>query len=286
MSVKNSGDGCGFLPNGGLFPAAGSGYRVGMTSVNSPDPAPFDLLDPDAPGPALLLCDHASNAVPAWCAGGDLGLSAADMARHIAWDPGAAGVTRRLAQELRAPAVMSRFSRLVIDPNRGADDPTLVMKLYDGSIIPANRDAGPAEVARRRALAYDPYHDAIAARIDAMLARGTIPHLVSIHSFAPKLRGKPPRPWHVGVLWAHDDRLAPPLIARLRAEGDLVVGDNEPYTGRLEGDCMDRHGTRRGLPHVLIELRNDLIADAPGQAAWAARLARLLAGLIPVAADA
>lgn len=241
----------------------------------------FELLDPDAPGPALVLCDHASNAVPEWCAGGDLGLSAADMGRHIAWDPGAAGVSRRLAQELGAPAVLSTFSRLVIDPNRGPDDPTLLMKLYDGSIIPANRNADEAEVARRRQLAYDPYHDAITGQIDTMLARGTTPHLVAIHSFTPKLRGKPPRPWHVAVLYGRDDRLARPLIEALRAEGDLIVGDNEPYTGDLEGDCMDRHGTKRDLPHVLVEVRNDLIADTPGQAAWAARLARVLSAVLP-----
>ncbi len=253
-----------------------------MTTAAATDHPAYEVLNPDAAGPALLLCDHASNAVPDWCAGGDLGLSAADMARHIAWDPGAAGVTRRMSLEMGAPAVLSRFSRLVIDPNRGTDDPTLLMKLYDGSIIPVNRTADPAEVARRRALAYDPYHDAITERIDAMLGRNVTPHLVSIHSFTPKLRGKPARPWHIGVLWSHDDRLALPLISRLRAEGDLVVGDNEPYTGQLEGDCMDRHGTKRALPHVLIEVRNDLIADEPGQAAWAARLSRILTDLIPL----
>ena len=253
-----------------------------MTTAAAHDHPAFEVLNPDAPGPALLLCDHASNVVPDWCAGGNLGLSAADMGRHIAWDPGAAGVTRRLSYEMGAPAVLSRFSRLVIDPNRGIDDPTLVRKLYDGSIIPANRAADAEEVARRRALVYDPYHDAITERIDAMLGRNVTPHLVSIHSFTPKLRGKPARPWHVGVLWAQDERLALPLIARLRAEGGLVVGDNEPYTGRLEGDCMDRHGTKRALPHVLIEVRNDLIADEPGQAAWAARLARIFSDLIPL----
>ncbi|NNU79606.1 N-formylglutamate amidohydrolase [Halovulum dunhuangense] len=243
------------------------------------DPA-FERLTPDAPGPALVLCDHATNHVPDWIPGGTLGLSDADMGRHIAHDVGAAGVARRLALELDAPAVLSRFSRLVIDPNRGADDPTLVMKLYDGSIIPANRHADEAEVARRRALAYDPYHDAITRTIDAMLARGTVPHIISIHSFTPQLRGKPPRPWHVGVLWDRDGRLAEPLIARLRAEPDLVVGDNEPYTGALRGDCMNVHGTRRGLPHVLIEIRNDLIAEPADQAAWAMRLAPILRDLI------
>ncbi len=245
---------------------------------------PFERLAPDAPGPALILGDHASNHVPSWCGGGDLGLSAGDMARHIAYDVGAEGVVRRLSALMHAPAVMSRFSRLVIDPNRGPDDPTLVMKLYDGSIIPANRHADAAEIARRRELAYDPYHDAITAQIDAMLANGVVPHIVSIHSFTPQLRSRPPRPWHVGVLWDRDDRLARPLIERLSIEPDLVVGDNQPYTGQLRGDCMYRHGTSRGLPHVLIEIRNDLIVTPDEQAAWAARLAPVLGDLIPVAA--
>lgn len=250
------------------------------TSPAVADPPPFELIRPDAPGPALILCDHASNAVPPSVCGGDLGLSAADMARHIAWDVGAAAVSRHLAAALDAPLVMSTFSRLVIDPNRGPDDPTLLMKLYDGSIIPGNRRADIAELTRRRAAFYDPYHDAITGQIDRMLEAGTTPRLISMHSFTPQLRGKPPRPWHVGVLWDRDGRLATPLIDRLRAEPDLVVGDNEPYTGHLEGDCMWRHGTMRGLPHVLIEIRNDLIADPAGQMAWAARLAPVLAELV------
>lgn len=242
---------------------------------------PYELLAPDAAGPALLVCDHATNIVPEGVNGGDLGLSAADMNRHIAYDVGAAGVTRRLALEMNAPAVLSRFSRLVIDPNRGEDDPTLLMKLYDGSIIPANRNADAAEVERRRLAYYAPYHVAVTGQIDRMLARGVTPQIVSVHSYTPQLRGKAFRPWHVGVLWDKDDRLARPLIDRLRAEKDLLIGDNEPYSGQLQGDSMYRHGTMRGLPHVLIEIRNDLITEQRDQAAWAARLAPILQGLMP-----
>lgn len=240
----------------------------------------YELIAPDAPGPALLVCDHASNAVPGDVNGGDLGLSAADMNRHIAFDVGAAGVTRRLAVEMNAPAVLGRFSRLVIDPNRGPDDPTLIMKLYDGSIIPANRYADSAEIARRRAAYYDPYHAAITGQIERMQANGTTPQLISVHSYTPQLRGKAPRPWHVGILWDQDGRLARPLIERLSAEPDLVVGDNQPYSGQLRGDSMYRHGTQRGLPHVLIEIRNDLIAEPRDQAAWAARLAPIFQDLL------
>ena len=244
---------------------------------------PFEILHDTAPGPALVLCDHASNRVPDSVGGGDLGLSAADMGRHIAFDVGAAGVAKALGDKLNAAVILSRFSRLVIDPNRGDDDPTLVMKLYDGSIIPENRRAGADEVARRKAAFYDPYHAAITRRLDAMEAAGQVPHLFSIHSFTPQFRGRPVRPWHVGILWDRDGRLAQPLIARLQAEPDLVVGDNEPYSGQLQGDCMYRHGTLRGLPHVLIEIRNDLIETQAQQEAWAERLAPMLAELIPVA---
>jgi predicted N-formylglutamate amidohydrolase len=168
----------------------------------------------------------------------------------------------------------------MIDPNRGETDPTLVMKLYDGAIIPGNRQAGAGEVEQRLRTIYRPYHEAVTRGIDRALDEGTTPSIVSIHSFTPQLRGRSPRPWHVGVLWDQDDRIAAPLLERLRAEDELVVGDNEPYTGRLKGDCMWRHGTCRGLPHVLIEVRNDLIADAAGQAAWATLLGRCLADVL------
>ena len=229
---------------------------------------------PEAMRDLVLLCDHARNAVPPEL--GDLGLPAEDMARHIAWDPGARGVTLGLAARLGAAAVLATWSRLVIDPNRGEDDPTLVMKLYDGSIVPANRHVDEAEVERRIVAYHRPYHDAIDLAIDRVLEEGGRPVLVSIHSFTPRFRGRPPRPWHVGVLWDRDDRLVAPLLAELRAEEGLCVGNNEPYSGRLRGDCLWRHGTARGIPHALIEIRNDLIASAADEAAWAARLAPMI----------
>ncbi|MGF1503220.1 MAG: N-formylglutamate amidohydrolase [Paracoccaceae bacterium] len=218
----------------------------------------------------VLVCDHATNREPPGIA---LGLPAAEMARHIAYDIGARGVTLGLAERLGAGAVLATFSRLVIDPNRGDDDPTLVMKLSDGAIVPGNRAVDGAEVARRRAAYSAPYHRAISGALDRVIAGGGRPALVSVHSFTPQFRGRPRRPWHVALLWDRDERLVRPLFGRLRAAPDLVVGDNEPYTGRLEGDCMWRHGTRRGVPHVLIEIRNDLIAEPAGEAAWATRLA-------------
>ena len=232
----------------------------------------YEIVDAAAPGPWVVTCDHASNAVPDWL-GGDLGLPHEDMERHIAFDVGAAGVARGLAQRLGSPAILARFSRLVIDPNRGEDDPTLVMRLYDGSIIPANRRAGPSEVEDRLDRLYRPYHEAMAG----LLAGRDHPAVLAIHSFTPQLRGRPPRPWHVAVLHSHlDNRLALALLRRLRAEGDLCVGDNEPYNGHLPGDSIDRHALKPRRPNVLVEVRNDLISTPMAQEAWAERLAPLL----------
>lgn len=233
---------------------------------------PYHIEGADRKGRWLVTCDHAANTVPDFVAGGDLGLPAQDMARHIAFDIGAAEVTRLLAEHLDSPAILSNFSRLVIDPNRGTDDPTLLMKLYDGTLIPANRHADAAEQARRLERCYTPYHNALAG----LAARpGTV--LLSIHSFTPQLVGYPPRPWQIGVLYGPDRRLADPLMAHLQAEPDLTVGDNEPYVGHFPGDSVDRHGLQHGRPNVLIELRNDLIAQPGGQQKWAARLAPVLA---------
>ena len=234
-------------------------------------------------GPWVVSCDHASARVPASVNGGDLGLPPRDMARHIAYDVGALGVALALGQALDAPVVASRFSRLVIDPNRGERDPTLLMRLYDGSIIPANRHADRAETERRLDAFWRPYHGALA---EVMSARAD-PVLVAVHSFTPQLCGRPPRPWQVAVLSAADRRLADPLIAALGqpemadwvaevSGASLRIGDNEPYDGHLPGDSIDRHALRQGHLNVLIEVRNDLIATEAQQAAWGARLAPVL----------
>lgn len=235
--------------------------------------AAFQVYGAERPGRWLVTCDHASNRVPREVAGGDLGICAADMARHIAYDVGAAGLARSLAEALESPCISSDFSRLVIDPNRGEDDPTLVMKLYDGTIIPANRHIGPAEVERRLQTLYRPYHAALAG----LAARRADTVILAIHSFTPCLKGRAPRPWHVGVLYAHQDSaLSQALIARLMREADLCVGDNEPYAGHLPGDSIERHALQAGRLNLLIELRNDLIATEAAQTAWARRLAPIL----------
>ena len=219
----------------------------------------FEAIQGTKSSKLLLLCDHASNALPPGL--GSLGLDQGLFATHIAYDIGAAAVTRALAAAWGAPAILGRWSRLLIDLNRGADDPTLVMKLSDGSIIPGNRDADTAEVTRRVAAYHTPYHAAIAAELDRI---GPDAVILSMHSFTPSWK-KTPRKWEVGVLYDRDMRLASPLMARLEQAG-FTVGDNEPYTGALDGDSLNIHGTLRGLPHVLIEMRQDLInSDAAAQ---------------------
>jgi predicted N-formylglutamate amidohydrolase len=233
---------------------------------------PFRIEGADRPARWLVTCDHASNTVPPFIEGGTLGLGEEDMGRHIAYDIGADGLAAALAKMLDAPAIFANFSRLVIDPNRGEDDPTLLMKLYDGTIIPGNRHAGDAEREMRLNACYRPYHSALAD----LAARQDNTIIVSVHSFTRQFRGRPPRPWQVGILYAEDERLTRPLITRLNEEPDLCVGENEPYTGKLQGDAIDRHATAQGRGNVLIELRNDLIAAPEDQVAWASRLAPIL----------
>ncbi|QGX96833.1 N-formylglutamate amidohydrolase [Roseovarius faecimaris] len=233
---------------------------------------PFEIVGADRPERWLVTCDHAANTVPPFVNGGTLGLPEEEMGRHIAYDVGADGLSRELARLLNGPAILSNFSRLVIDPNRGEDDPTLLMKLYDGTIIPGNRYADEAEVQNRLNKCYRPYHTALAE----LAAKRADTVIVAVHSFTPQLKGYAPRPWHVGLLYAADTRLARPLADLLHAEPDLCVGENEPYGGHLPGDAIARHAIAYERPNILIELRNDLIRSPEQQAAWAARLAPML----------
>jgi predicted N-formylglutamate amidohydrolase len=237
------------------------------------EPCPVETIEGAVESGVLVLCDHASNAVPPDL--GDLGLPDTEFQRHIAYDIGAAAVTRSLARRLKAPAILTQFSRLIIDPNRGRDDPTLVMRLSDGAVVPGNAQVDEAEVAARIERFYDPYDAAITAHIERALAAGHPPVIVTVHSFTPIWRGWV-RPWHVGILWDADERFARPLLEGLSAEDGLVVGDNEPYDGALAGDTVDRHATVRGLANALIEIRQDLIASDEGAEEWAERFARLL----------
>ena len=237
------------------------------------------IIEGDIRSGVLILCDHASNAIPAEF--GNLGLPAGELERHIAHDIGAAEVARTLGVALGAPTILSCFSRLLIDPNRGRDDPTLVMRVADGAVVPGNAAIDDAEIESRLERFYLPYDQAITAAIEASLEAGIVPAVISVHSFTPTMKGQA-RPWHCGLLWDSDERIAKPLITALSAKGDLVVGANEPYDGALEGDTLDRHAGARGLANVLVEIRQDLIAAKPEAERWGERLA---AALRPILAD-
>ncbi|MBU0583329.1 MAG: N-formylglutamate amidohydrolase [Alphaproteobacteria bacterium] len=236
--------------------------------------APFEVIEGDRSLGIVLLADHARRALPEEY--GDLGLPPAEFQRHIAYDIGVEAVTRRLAELTGAPAVIAGFSRLLIDPNRGEDDPTLIRQLYDGTVVPGNYPMAPQERERRLDRFYRPYHDAVGAMVASVAeASGAAPFIFSVHSFTPVMQGRA-RPWHAGVLWDLDDRVARPLIEMLAEDPQIVVGDNEPYDGALRGDTMYSHAIVNGFAHALLEIRQDLIADDAGAEAWAARLAPIV----------
>jgi predicted N-formylglutamate amidohydrolase len=238
---------------------------------------PYRTIEGDVRLGLLILCDHAQNRIPDDYH--DLGLKHEDLHRHIAYDLGAEGVAVMLARMLGAPAVLSRFSRLLIDPNRGLDDPTLIMQLSDGLVVPGNVGLSTEEVEVRLDCFYRPYHAAIDRAVEAGMAAGKPPVVVSVHSFTQAWKGAP-RPWAAAVLWDKDPRFPLPLLEALRTIPNVEIGDNVPYSGQLKGDTLYRHATLRGLAHALIEVRQDLILSEEGQAAWAAHLARTITDVL------
>jgi predicted N-formylglutamate amidohydrolase len=243
------------------------------------------LLEPDERDPVtlcneagasafFLTCDHAGRAFPRRL--GALGLPEHETLRHIAWDIGIGEVGRRLSGLLDATVVLQTYSRLVIDCNRDPNVPSSIPELSELTEIPGNLGLSEAARGARVDGIFRPYHAAVAAALDRRAAAGRSTALVALHSFTPVFKGVL-RPWHVAVLFNRDPRLAHALAELLRAEGDLNVGENEPYrVSDLTDYTVPVHGERRGLPHVEIEIRQDLITDSAGQTAWAERLARLL----------
>ena len=241
---------------------------------NSPNEfSAFETIDGDLSKGLILLCDHASSFLPEKY--GSLGLGGEQFNRHIAYDIGARALTCGLAARLNVPAVMSTFSRLLIDPNRGTDDPTLVMKLSDGTIIKGNHPISESEVNERILRYYQPYHRAIAALIERSLKSGVVPMIFSIHSFTHMWKDVP-RQWHAAILWDNDSRLPIKLLEELGRQSDIIVGDNEPYDGAMGNDTMFAHCTRRGLAHALLEVRQDLIGDEAGIEEWVERICKAL----------
>lgn len=235
---------------------------------------PVAIVNRDGAGRFVILCDHASNALTAQF--GTLGLSPADLQAHIAWDPGALGVSHRLSQLLDAPLIHPTLSRLLVDCNRAPDAPDLAPALSETTEIPGNRDLSEEDRAARIALVHAPFHAAIDEVLEERAARGQPTMLVSVHTFTPVYRGHS-RPWEIGVLYDRDRRLAGHLISALKSDSSLTVGDNEPYAPS-DGVyyTLDRHGQARGLACVMLEIRNDEVASAAAEDIWARRLAPLL----------
>jgi predicted N-formylglutamate amidohydrolase len=233
------------------------------------------VLEQNASGhsPFLLTADHYGRLIPR--ALGDLGVAASELTRHIAWDIGIAGVAEALSDRLDAHLVAQRYSRLVIDCNRPPATPSSIPVISEATVIPGNEGLSRDAAAARRQAIFDPYHNRIREVIDARLRDGIPTVLVALHSFTPVYAGVA-RPWHIGTLYHRDTRLPPLLLKGLRGEGDLVVGDNEPYAVSDETDyAIPVHGEARGLMNTGIEIRQDLIADPAGQKQWADRLARI-----------
>ena len=242
------------------------------------DPPPFERVNPSGAAALLLVCDHASHAVPAALRG--LGLDESMLKRHIGWDIGAADVTRRLAAMLDAPAVLAGYSRLVIDCNRPVGAPSSIAAVSDGVTIPGNAALDEPAAKARSDACFAPYHDAVDEMLDGMAGSVERPAFISIHSFTPLFDGFE-RPWHMGILWDRDDRLSKPLMAALAADPLIHVGDNEPYSGRTpQPYSTPRHAEARGLRHVTVEIRQDLIDTHRGVELWAQRLAAAVAEVL------
>ncbi|MFQ5955254.1 MAG: N-formylglutamate amidohydrolase [Kiloniellales bacterium] len=248
--------------------------------IGPADPPPFERVNPRGRAAALLICDHAGRAVPKVLE--RLGLADAVLRQHVAWDVGAGEVTRRLARALDAPAVLGVYSRLVIDLNRRPGTPDSISDLSHGVAVPGNRGLGRVEVEARLDQIFRPYHRAVDDAIAEARARGVDPAFVSIHSYTPVLRDIE-RPWHIGVSWDRDRRLSDPLIAALKADPALCIGENQPYSGLGgNGYSVEAHAVATGLADTVVEIRQDLIETPAGAEHWASVLARALAEVLSV----
>ncbi|WEK50075.1 MAG: N-formylglutamate amidohydrolase [Candidatus Kaistia colombiensis] len=252
---------------------AGVARVAGTPLLASDEPPVVDLRD-GTDSPFVFLCEHASNRLPH--ALGDLGLPAEALERHIAWDPGAAPMALGLAEKLGGPAILQTYSRLVIDCNREPGLPDAITTLSEDTKIPGNEHLGDAARRQRVDAIWAPFHAAIDELVEARIAAGRPTVIVTLHSFTPVYRGVS-RPWHVGIISSGDRRFAEAMLAALRRDPALVVGDDEPYSARDNVDyTIRRHGFERGLPHVMIEVRNDLIRTPGDVVGWVDRLAGAL----------
>ena len=246
--------------------------------IAADEPAVFQIIHGGSDRRLIIACDHASGRIPRSL--GTLGLADHYLEDHIAWDIGAAAVAQILHRRLGCVAVMANYSRLAVDLNRHLNDATVMPAISDGVLIPGNLSQSEAQRVQRIREMHTPYHEAMRREIASMSSADQRPVMITLHSFTPHQHGLS-RPWDVGVLWDTDARLALPLMARLRSSEDVRVGDNEPYSGRHPADfTLDHHAERLGLAHAGVEIRQDLVTDQRGQAAWGDRLARALEAVL------
>jgi predicted N-formylglutamate amidohydrolase len=246
--------------------------------LGASDRAPFEIVNAESTLPWLIVCDHADRVVPTSL--GDLGLPRAAFDQHVAYDIGALFAAQHLAQMTGACLIHTRYSRLVIDVNRAIEDPGQIPAISDGIIIPANQGLTEKQRKQRQETLFTPYHQAIAARLDIIAARGQTPALISIHSFTPMINDFQ-RPWDIGFVWEHDSRLVIPVMDKLQKQG-WRVGDNEPYSGHgfPRGYTNNFHAERLGRANLLVEFRQDLIANTADAIKWANQLADPLLPLL------
>lgn len=245
------------------------------------DPPPYSIVNKNGSAALLLLCDHASRAVPRSLDG--LGIPDSQLARHIGWDIGGLETAIELSNELDAPLIASGYSRLVIDCNRWPGGEGSIPEVSDGTAVPANRALTREQIEARAAACFWPYHNEVDRLLDGMTAGGRAVCLLVVHSFTPMMNGFD-RPWHVGVLWNEDDRLPVPLLDALRRDASLVVGDNEPYSARASYEfTLNAHARPRAIPHCSLEVRQDLIGTTVEARAWGRRLAPAIRSAVNVA---
>jgi predicted N-formylglutamate amidohydrolase len=263
---------------------AGTAEKAAAPFLARGEAKPVEIVNPKSKTPVVIVCDHASRRMPR--AAKNLGLAAADRKRHVAWDPGTAHIGRYLAKALGAQLHLAGYSRLVCDLNRGHDHPDCMRDVSDDVRVPGNRGLAAADRDRRLDALYWPYHDAITRALDTRIARGQTPFLLSIHSFTPRMATGPARPWHIGVMWKRQQKLAKQLVRRLRRDNPaLSIGENEPYSLKDLGgglNTIERHAEARGLPYLIVEFRQDLVAAKKDAEAWAALFLR---SLLPILED-
>lgn len=248
--------------------------------VTTQEAAVFEVLEVKPVRPVLLVCDHASRRIPDSLH--NLGVEEQYLSSHVAWDIGAADVTRYLSRALQVPAVLAGYSRLVVDCNRQLDSSTAFPETSDGVVIPGNLKLDKNERQCRAEALYWPYHNAIRDQLAALESMGAAPAMVAVHSFTPVFSDAA-RPWHMGILWDKDPRIAKQLLDSLRENTDYNIGNNEPYSGKHPHDfTIDHHAEAGGLPNVSIEIRQDLIDTDSGAKQWADTL---VAALLPILSD-